>query len=175
MLFLHGFPEFWWDSNTLAHTRETLLYWDAARHRSEICCCGISPHYTHGVIDNIWHSNLSQIIIMKCNMGSIKSCTVLKCDMECHDIRSVLGPWSCLFSDYRTAIKTGLCLIIVTWLLSASLANLLLQNQWWTLGRVEETWRTPFSSDFCSTLVWCIQKVQVKDFPHCWVIEKCGG
>lgn len=45
--------------NTLAHTRETLLYWDAARHRSEICCCGIGPHYTHGVRDNIWDTNIS--------------------------------------------------------------------------------------------------------------------
>lgn len=162
--------------NTLAHTRETLLYWDAARHRSEICCCGISPHYTHGVRDNIWDTNLSfqhmllsfqdtmskniNLMLLISSWDSEVCCTiVMKCktaDILCYlyiviwsvvTFRLSWDQWSCRFSelpDSRTAIRTGLCLINVAWLLSASLAIPLLQNQWWTLGRVEETWRTPF-------------------------------
>lgn len=60
--------------------------------------------FTNGVINNIWDSNLPYqhnssvrvrdvcIIVMKCKMGGIMYYTVLKCDMECRDIRTVLGP-----------------------------------------------------------------------------------
>lgn len=63
----------------------------------------------HGVIDNIWDSNLPYqhnssarvrdvcIIVMKCKKGGIMYHAVLKCDMECRDIRTVLGPVKWLF------------------------------------------------------------------------------
>jgi len=97
--------------------------------------------------------------------------------MECRDIQTFWDQWSCRFSelpDSSTAIRTAECLINVAWLLSASLAILLLQNQWWTLGRVEETWRTPF---FWLLLHFSFlhSKLQVKDFPHFWAIGKFWG